>query len=204
MLRVLWAVCRSLKKKTAIVPSCFMFKVFLLQHVYCEPPLLCRVASWTADVCWWTQRETLNVITLGKPVLRLLSSHTAWPHPDICLRLECSFWWDWESLSAWAGGLRQCFQRTIVREQQCDILKTCYSFQTKKLIIWSDERERSVNYNKGQEDENVVGGWYSFLFLAAVPMPNSATHLRVGVASWSKFNEMEKSRTSNFIHVFPP
>lgn len=34
-------------------------------------------------------------------------------------------------------------------------------------------------------------------------MPNSATHLRVGIMSWFEFNEMEKRGPSNFIHVNP-
>lgn len=46
-----------------------------------------------------------------------------------------------------------------------------------------------------------LGGCRIQLSLPSLAMPNSATHLRVGVVSWYEFNEMEKSGPSNFIHV---
>lgn len=60
----------------------------------------------------------------------------------------------------------------------------------------SDEREGSINYNKEQDDQNagalwvvelvlmeVGGGCWIQLSLPSLAMPNSATHLRVGVMS---------------------
>lgn len=60
----------------------------------------------------------------------------------------------------------------------------------------SDEREGSINYNKEQDDQNagtlwVVefsssnggGGCWIQLSLPSLAMPNSATHLRVGIIS---------------------
>lgn len=80
----------------------------------------------------------------------------------------------------------------------------------------TDESKISINYNKAQDDQNagtlwVVefwssnggGGCWIQLSLPSLAMPNSATHLRVGVMFWSVFNEMEKSGPSNFIHVNP-
>lgn len=48
---------------------------------------------------------------------------------------------------------------------------------------------------------NGSGGCGVQLSLPSPAMPNSATHLRVGIVSWYEFNEMEKSAPSNFIHV---
>ena len=80
-----------------------------------------------------------------------------------------------------------------------------------------DEREASINYNKEQEDQNAGSLWVVEFFRVVMEVgavgysclchrrrwPNCATHLRVGVVSWSEFNEMEKSGPSNFIHVNP-
>ncbi len=100
--------------------------------------------------------------------------------------------------------------RTTIWNQEHSLL---FSKKAAENMI---QMKGSINYNKEQDDQNagtlwVVefsssnggGGCWIQLSLPSLAMPNSATHLRVGVISWSEFNEMEKSGPSNFIHVNP-
>lgn len=93
-------------------------------------------------------------------------------------------------------------EQQAIREQCSEIWSSLWCFQIDNEC---DERDGSINYKKGRTTEtqecwawmrfhscNGSGGCGVQLSLPSPAMPNSATHLRVGIVSWYEFNEMEK------------
>lgn len=169
----------QLKKKTLIrvlLTSCKCHKVLshkghvqsaILQHhwhAYYVPLLLCYVASWLADVSWWTQRKTqqltLAVITTAKSVLLFLSGSNIAPgHTYTPLRTSACVWLSHSGKtmdpcqpSAGQDWWWQCILGTIVcntRTKQYEIWNILYSFRRQQQTIWM-----WWNYNQEQDDQN--------------------------------------------------
>lgn len=163
------------------------------------------------------------------PSVSIALWYSPWSHPDtgpnICLCLAVPVLLRLQIPFSQVPGKMMMTTYTGNNSMQCEnnIMKsgTCHAlfffFKESSGEYECDEREGSINYNKEQEDQNAgslweveffrvvmeVGAAWIQLSLPSPAMPNCATHLRVGVISWSEFNEMEKSGPSNFIHVNP-